>query len=73
VKDPALKKKMDAQAKKDADQVQVILLHASEWRTRADNLLNEGIAALEELNASWHVKAPSLSLTTGAGGTGLSQ
>ncbi|MCA1832682.1 MAG: hypothetical protein ABR548_02435 [Actinomycetota bacterium] len=70
-KDAVLKKKIEAQAKKDADQVQVLLLHASEWRTRADTLINQGIAQLQDLNAAWHVKAPSLSLTDASGGVSV--
>jgi cellobiose-specific phosphotransferase system component IIA len=69
-KDAAQKKKLQAQAKKDADQVQVLMVHASEWRVRADKLLSEGIALIQTLNASWHVPNPPSVAITDAGATG---
>lgn len=60
-KDPAQKKSLEAQAKKDSDQVQVILLQASEWRQRADAVYKLGTDKIDALKAEWHVEQPSTS------------
>lgn len=60
-KDAAEKKKLDALAKKDADQVQVILLHAKEWRGRADAIYNLGTGKVEALKVEWNIEKKSTS------------
>lgn len=66
-KDPALKKKLEAQSKSDADQVQVIMLHATEWRQRADAVYDLGKNKVEELKSEWGLNSGEPPVTVPSG------
>jgi hypothetical protein len=55
VKDAAARKTLEARAKAERDQVQVLMLHADEARRRADAIYDLGTAKLNALKREWGV------------------
>lgn len=61
-KNPAFKKVLEDRAKAERDQMQVLMLHAGEWRQRADRVFQLGFGKLEDLKRAWGIAEPAPSL-----------
>jgi hypothetical protein len=66
-KDKAFAKILEERAKAERDQVQVIILHADEARSRADAILQLGTAKIDALKKGWGISAPAPAASVPAG------